>query len=540
MLPQYALRFPGKGVRVHELELVLVLLAAVVVLATLANRIGTPYPIFLVAGGLVLALIPGLPEVHLEPDAVFLLFLPPILFSAAYFTDWRAFKANRRPIGLLAVGSVLATTCGVAIVAHTVVDGMTWPVAFVLGAIVSPPDAVATVAIVQRLGIPRRIVTILEGESLVNDATALVTYRFAVAAVVTGSFSLFEASRRFPLVAVGGAAYGLVFGIALIKILPKLLGDTPIGITATLLAPAAAYIPAEELGLSGVLATVAAGLVLGRKAPVIFPPEGRTQGVATWSTVIFVINGLVFILIGLQLPTVLDGLDDWSSSELAWYGLAVSATTIVLRFVWVFPATYLPRIIIPTINETDPKPPWQAPALIGFAGLRGVVTLAGALALPLEVDGGAPFPQRDLVLFLSFCVILATLVGQGLSLAPFVRWLGIADERLSEQEELLARRETTLAALSRLAELRTEPWVPSLTATLLNAELEHRLEHFPESLAMDDTDGDHLEAHDRLRRELLDVQHRTVLRLRNEGQISDEVLHRVQYDLDLAAQRSAD
>ncbi len=522
----------------HELELILVLLAAVVALATLANRVGVPYPILLVAGGLALALIPGLPEVHLEPDAVFLLFLPPILFAAAYFTDWRAFKANRRPISLLAVGSVLATTCGVAVVAHSVVDGMTWPVAFVLGAIVSPPDAVATVAIVQRLGIPRRIVTILEGESLVNDATALVTYRFAVAAVVTGSFSLVEASWRFVYMAVGGAAYGVLVGIVLIKILPRLLTDTPIGITATLLAPAAAYIPAEELGLSGVLATVAAGLVLGRKAPVIFPPEGRTQGVATWSTVIFVINGLIFILIGLQLPTVLDGLDAWSTTELVWYGLAVSAATILLRFLWVFPATYLPRILVPKINETDPRPPWQAPAVIGYAGLRGVVTLAGALALPLEVDGGGPFPQRALVIYLSFCVILATLVGQGLTLAPFVRWLGIADEHLSEQEELLARRETTIAALNRLTELRTEPWVPALTAKLLNAELEHRLEHYPESLSADDTDGDHLEAHERLRRELLEVQHTTVLHLRNEGRISDEVLHRVQYDLDLEAQRS--
>lgn len=524
----------------HELELILVLLAAVVVLATFANRIGVPYPILLVAGGLSLALIPGLPEVHLEPDAVFLLFLPPILFSAAYFTDWRAFKANRRPISLLAVGSVLATTCGVAAAAHMAIDGMTWPVAFVLGAIVSPPDAVATVAIVQRLGIPRRIVTILEGESLVNDATALVTYRFAVAAVVTGSFSLFEASWRFVYMAIGGAVYGFVVGVILIKVLPKLLSDTPIGVTMTLLAPAAAYIPAEEFGLSGVLATVAAGLVLGRKAPVIFPPEGRTQGVATWSTVIFVINGLVFILIGLQVPTVLEGLDAWSSTELLWYGILVSAVTIGLRFIWVFPATYLPRLLVPRINETDPRPPWQAPALIGYAGLRGVVTLAGALALPLEVDGGGPFPQRDLVLFLSFCVILATLVGQGLTLAPFVRWLGIADERLSEQEELLARRETTLAALNRLAELRTEPWVPALTAKLLNAELEHRLEHFPESLSPDDTDGDHLDSHDRLRHELLEVQRVTVLQLRNTGQISDEVLHRVQYDLDLAAQRSAD
>ncbi len=319
-----------------------------------------------------------------------------------------------------------------------------------------------------------------------------------------------------------------------------MLSDTPIGIAATLLAPAAAYIPAEELGLSGVLATVAAGLVLGRKAPVIFPPEGRTQGVATWSTVIFVINGLIFILIGLQLPTVLEGLDDWSTGELVWYGIAISLATIALRFIWVFPATYLPRILIPRINETDPKPPWQAPALIGYAGLRGVVTLAGALALPLEVDGGGPFPQRDLVLYLSFCVILATLVGQGLTLAPFVRWLGIADERLNEQEELLARRETTLAALARLAQIRDEPWVPAMTAKLLNAELEHRLEHFPESLSLDDTDGDHIESHGRLRRELLDVQHTTVLRLRNDGRISDEVLHRIQYDLDLAAQRSAD
>ena len=521
----------------HELELILGLLAAVGVLATLARRLGVPYPILLVLGGLALGLVPGLPHVELAPEAVFLLFLPPILFSAAYFTSWRDFRANLRPISLLAVGLVLTTTVAVAVAAHAVIPGLSWPVAFVLGAIVSPPDAVATTAIVQRLGVPRRIVTVVEGESLVNDATALVAYRFAVAAVVTGSFSLWEAGLRFLLVAVGGVAIGLTVGRALTWLLPR-LNEPSVEITATLLAPVAAYLPAEELGVSGVLATVVAGLVLGRRAPALLAPASRLQGVAVWEMVVFLINGLVFILIGLQLPTILDELAERPAADLAWYAVVVSLVTILVRIAWVFPATYLPRLLIPGLAERDPAPPWQYPAVLGWAGLRGVVTLAAALALPLETAAGDPFPGRDLILFLAFCVILATLVGQGITLPLVIRWLGVDDDGASDHEEALARRAAAVAAIARIDQLIGEDWVPIATATALRARYEHRLEHVPESLDGAAGDRDHLVAHDRLRHEVLAAERRAVLGLRDRGRIGDAALHRVEHDLDLAAVRS--
>ena len=521
---------------VHELELILGLLAVVAILATAARRLGIPYPILLVLGGLGLGFVPGLPHVELAPEAVFLLFLPPILFSAAYFTDWRAFVANRRPISLLAVGLVLTTTVAVAVVAHAVVDGMTWPVAFLLGAIVSPPDAVATVAIIQRLGIPRRLVTIMEGESLVNDATALVAYRFAVAAVVTGSFSLWEAGLKFVLVAVGGVLIGLVVGWVLVQILTR-LHDPPVEITATLLAPVAAYLPAEELGVSGVLATVTAGIYLGRRGSALVPAVSRLRAVAVWEVVIFLVNGLVFILIGLQLPTVLETVGDRPLGELLWAAAAISLVTIVVRLAWVYPATYLPRIMVPGLRERDPAPSWQYPAVLGWAGLRGVVSLAAALALPFETDIGVPFPERDLVIFLTFCVILVTLVGQGLTLAPLIRRLGLAADD-DEREEALARREGALAAIARIDELAAEPWVPVESAETLRARYEHRLEHFPASLDPADLDGDHVTAHERLRLDVLAAERRAVIVLRDRGRIGDEALRRVEYDLDLAEERS--
>ena len=415
----------------HGVELILVLLAAVTLLAAIAERTTIPYPIFLVLGGLALGLIPGAPTVELDPEMVFLLFLPPILFGAAYATSWRDFRANLRPIGLLAVGCVLFTTLAVAVVAHVVVADLSWPAAFVLGAIVAPPDAVAATAIFQRLGVPRRLVTVLEGESLVNDASALVAYRFAVAAVVSGGFSAWSAGGRFVVIVLGGVAVGLAAGWIVNKIIP-VIGEPPVAVMASLLAPGAIYLLAEQLGVSGVLATVVAGLVHGRSGPVIFGPTTRVRGETVWEFVVFLVNGLVFILIGLQLQDVHEGLDGRTTGELVSAALAVVATVVVVRVVWVFPATYLVRLV-PRIRARDPFPPWQLPAIVSWAGLRGVVSLAAALALPRETDAGAPFPHRDLIIFLTFAVILATLVGQGLTLAPLVRRLGVAADGETER-----------------------------------------------------------------------------------------------------------
>lgn len=520
----------------HELELVYILLTAVALLAALAGRTTIPYPIFLVLGGLALSLIPGRPAVELDPEMVFLLFLPPVLFSAAYETSWRDFRANLRPIGFLAIGCVLFTTLAVAAVAHAVIADLTWPAAFVLGAIVAPPDAVAATAIFQRLGVPRRLVTVLEGESLVNDASALVAYRFAVAAVVSGGFSAWSAGGRFVVIALGGIMIGLAAGWLMSRIIP-VIGEPSVGIMASLLAPGAIYLFAEQVGVSGVLATVVAGFVLGRSGPLIFGPTTRVPGQTVWGFVVFLINGLVFILIGLQFRDVWEGLEGLATGELLSAALAVVATVVIVRIVWVYPATYLPRLI-PRLRARDPSPPWQIAAIESWAGLRGVVSLAAALALPYEIDGGAPFPQRDLIVFLTFTVILATLVGQGLTLAPLVRWLGVAADGGSAREETLARREAARAALVRLDDLANESWPPERLADKLRLRYEHMLEHLPESLDPADLDSDHIASHDRLRREIVDAQRLAIIDLRDRGAIGDDALRRIEHDLDLEELRT--
>lgn len=538
-----------------EIGVIFLLLAAVAALATIANRIGVPYPILLVVSGLALALVPPgvLPRYELEPEVVFVLFLPPLLFSSAFFTSWRDFRQNLRPIGLLAVGLVLFTVVGVAAVAHYVV-GLSWVGAFVLGAIVSPTDAIAATAIAQRLGVPRRIVTLLEGESLVNDATGIVAYRIA-AGVAAGAvvFSIWGAGLQFVVGAVGGIAVGLVIGWVVVKAF-ALLNDTPVEIVVSLLAPFAAYLAAEEvphlvwrelLGhggepfFSGVLAAVAAGIYVGRFSPTIMSPTSRLEGGAVWNVVVFLLNGLAFILIGLQLPVILDGLSEYETVELLLYGAAVSLAVILVRVAWVFPATYLPRMAFRSIREKDPAPPWRNVAVISWAGMRGVISLAAALALPFETELGAAFPQRDLILFLTFAVILATLVLQGLSLPFLIRALGLEDDGSVEREEVRARIESADAALARLEELAEEGWVREDTAERVRGMYGYRRSRFVARKMGVDEDGfeERSQSYQRLSRELLLAQRNALVRLRNEGTISDEALHRIERDLDLEETR---
>lgn len=421
-----------------ELVLIFTLLGAVAALATLANRLRVPYPVLLVLGGLGLAFVPGVPRFRLEPDLVFLLFLPPLLFAAAYFTSWRDLQRNVRPVGFLAVGLVLATTLAVAAVGHAL--GLPWAAAFVLGAVISPTDAVAATAIAQRLGVPRRIVVILEGESLVNDATGLVAFRVAAGvAAGTAAFSPAGAGLQFAVGAAGGVLLGVLTGWLTLRLL-QTLGDPLIEAVVTLLVPFLTYSLAEEgphliwhelLGFagepyfSGVLAVVTAGLVVGRKSPAVMSSSSRLEGRAVWDVVVFLLNGLAFILIGLQLPEVVRGLGGYSAADLVRSGVLVSLTVVLVRIVWVFPATYLPRLLDRRLRERDPYPAPGSVAVIAWAGMRGVVSLAAALSLPLTTEGGAPFPERSLILFLTFCVILTTLVLQGLSLPPLIRLLGL-------------------------------------------------------------------------------------------------------------------
>jgi monovalent cation/hydrogen antiporter len=539
-----------------EIEAILVLLAGVAALATLASRVKVPYPILLVLGGLVLGfvsvLVPGLPRIELEPDVVFLLFLPPLLYVSAIFTSWRDFRANLRPISLLAVGLVLMTTCVVAAVAHWAV-GLPWGAAFVLGAIVSPTDAIAATAVAQRLGVPRRIITILEGESLVNDATGIVAYRIAVAAVVTGAFSLWEAGLQFVVGAAGGIAVGLAVGWFVIWARRHVSEEPNVQNTISLLTPFAAYLPAEELPpylwhevlglpgelhLSGVLAVVAAGIYLGRRGPYVISPEVRLQGYAFWELVTFLLNGLIFALIGLQLPGIIERLSDYPVATLVFYGGLISLTVVLVRFLWVFPATYVPRWVSRSLRGRDPSPSPRAVTVIAWTGMRGVISLAAALALPLTTNTGAPFPRRDLILFLTFCVILATLVVQGLSLPALIRALGLEDDGSQEREEIQGRIGVAEAALARLEELANEDWVREDTADRVRGIYNYRRSRFS---ARFDGDEEGLEersvAYQRLTRELLRAQRKELIRLRNEGEISDEVMHRIEHDLDLEETR---
>jgi CPA1 family monovalent cation:H+ antiporter len=520
-------------------EIFVGLLLAVAVLALVARKLTIPYPILFVLGGLLLGLVPKLPKVRLDPELVFLFFLPPLLFPAALFTSWRDFRTNLRPISLLAIGLVLFTTVAVAYLAYYFM-GLPLAAGFVLGAIISPPDAIAATAIADRLNLPRRIVTILEGESLVNDATALVAYRFAVLAVVTGSFSLARASGQFFLVGIGGILIGLALGW-LAEQFHKRVDDAPIEITVSLLTPFVAYLSAERLGVSGVLAVVTAGLYLGWRLPELLTFKTRLQGGPVWEMVEFLLNGFVFILIGLQLPEVLIALSKGTVPipRLIWYALFISVAVIVIRILWVFPATYLPRLIFKKLCRRDPNPPWQHVTIVAWTGMRGVVSLAAALALPFTLRDGSPFPGRDLILFLTFVVIVATLVLQGLSLPLLIRWLGVKDDGSMEKEERKARLKANRDALARLNEISEKN--PAKVDALQRLRVEYEDHILQVEGAESKSAGTPLRLfsseYERLSHEALQTERHTIIELRNEDVISDEVLRRIQRDIDLAEAR---
>jgi CPA1 family monovalent cation:H+ antiporter len=523
-------------------EVSILLLLLVAAFAMLARNVHIPYPILFLIGGLVLGGIPGLPTVTLNPELVFLFCLPPLLYPAALFTSWRDFRVNLRPITLLAVGLVLFTTVAVAYLAHYFMH-VPLAVGFLLGAIISPPDAIAATAIAQRLRIPRRIVTILEGESLVNDATALVAYRFALTAVATGSFSLPWAAGQFVLVASGGLATGLIVGLLAQKFHQR-VDDAPIEITVSLLTPFVAYLAAERIGVSGVLSVVTAGLYLGRLMPELLTFKTRLQSGPVWEMVEFLLNGVVFILIGLQLPDVLHQLSGqaYSIGELIWDALLISLAVILIRMIWVFPAAYVPRFLFKRIRNKNPYPSWQHVTIIGWTGMRGVVSLAAALAIPLTMDGGPegpPFPHRPLILFLTFVVILATLVIQGLSLPLLIRWLGVKDDGTMEKEERDARLKANRAALALLNTIGETDPTKADALNRLRIEYEDHIRQVEG--AQPEQAGRPLRLFssefERLSHDALQVERRTILELRNKNVISDEVLRRIQVDIDLAEAR---
>jgi Na+/H+ antiporter len=514
------------------------LFVAVAGLSTLARRLAVPYPILLVPGGLALGFIPGIPTVELDPELVFAIFLPPLLYHAAFFADLRSLRADARAISLTSVGLVLATMAAVAVLAHGLM-GVPWAIAFALGAIVSPTDPVAATTVMRRLGAPRRIVHLVEGESLVNDATALVAYRVAVAAAVGGSFSVLDAGLRFVWASLGGVVVGLAVAFVVAEIRRR-LDDPPVEITISLFTGYAAFFPADELGLSGVLAAVSAGIYLGWRAPEISSPAQRLQGSAFWEMLVFLLNATLFVLIGLQLPLVLDAVSTRSAIELVAYAVLVNAVVIGVRFAWVFTTPYVIRALDRRPSQVARRVGGRSRIVIAWSGMRGAVSLAAALALPLETGGGAPFPERDLVLFLAFTVILVTVVGQGLTLPRLIRRLGLVEEDDGEEgEELRARLEAARAALERLDELAGEEWTRDETVERVRRLYEFRKRRFAARAGKIADDGydERSVAYQRLMRLLFEAQRDALVRLRNEGAISNDVMHRIERELDLEESR---
>jgi monovalent cation/hydrogen antiporter len=504
----------------HETELVLLgLLTGLVVFLLFAYRTGIPYPIPLVIGGCVLGYLPGVPDVKLNPEIVLVAFLPPLLYGTAFFSSARDLRANLGPIVVLAVGLVIATTVGVAVVIHEV-SGMPWAPAFVLGAVVSPTDPTAATEIAGRLGAKRRYITIVEGESLINDATALILYKYAVAAVAAGTFSLVDAGGKFVLASIGGIAIGLGVGYVAAW-LRKRLDDPPTEISLSLVTGYLAYLPAAAIGASGVLAAVTVGVYMGWRAPELVTPATRLQAISVWEMVIFALNAALFILVGLQLPSVMDGISGESTAVLVRDAALVIGTVLVVRALAVVPFAI--------IRSRFWEGQWFAPAAaVTWTGMRGAVTLAAALALPV-------FPERDLVIFLAFAVVVFTVVVQGLSLPALIRGLDFYDDRRIELKEAKARILAAKAAIERLEELRAEEWVRGETADRMRAIYEFRIRRF--RARFDDEDDGAIEegsqSYQRLRRMILDAERGEVYRLRREGTIDDPTMHRIERDLDL-------
>src|SRR4051794_3912760 len=524
----------------NDLQIVLAaLFVSAAGLNALANWVKVPYPIPLVLGGLVLGLLPGIPDIQLDPDLVLLVFLPPLLYASAFFADLRTLRDDARVISLNAIGLVLVTAAAVAVIAHELI-GRPWAVSSALGAIVSPTAPAAATAIMRRVGAPRRLVNILEGESLINDAAALVTYKVAVAAAIGEGVSGSHTALQFVGDAAGGVAIGLAVGWAIAEI-RKRVNDVNTELTISLFSAYGAFIPADQLGVSGVLAVVTCGLLLGFRAPEIASPESRMQGDALWSILTFLLNAALFILIGLQLPSIVEGLSGESTGQVVGYAAVVCGVVIAMRFIWSNVMTVLIRTLDRRPSQLARRATWRVRVISSWSGMRGAVSLAAALALPLHTNGGAPFPGRDLILFITFSLIVVTVVGQGLTLPWLIRRLGVVEDGADEQgEEIKARLVIAKAALSRVDELEGEEWTRDGTVERVRALYRYRKRRFATRAGMiDDEEGieERSIAYQRMMHEIYAAQRAELLRLRNEREISADVMRRVERELDLEEQR---
>jgi len=515
-------------------QIFLILLAVLAGTALLARRLSVAPAILLLLAGIALAFVPGVPSLELPPELVLLVVLPPLIYSASVAMSWREFKSNLRPIILLSVGCVIFTACAVAAATHYLI-GLPWNVGFLLGAIVAPPDVVAPLAIARKLGLPRRILVVLEGEGLANDATALILYRFAVVAISTGAFSLTKATGTFAGIVACEVLFGAAVGWLSLRARHR-ARDPQIEITLSLITPYIAYWVPEHFGGSGVIATVACGLYMSWNGPLLISAATRLQGIFFWDLVIYMVEGLLFLLTGFQMRALYEKSKAFPLDEILSATALVAVIIIVARFAWVFAATYLPRMLSKRMRERDPYLSWQGVFVISFTGVRGAVSLAAALALPLALPDGEAFPYRDLILFVAFGVILITLIGLGLGLPPVVRWLGIAqagrDEHVAEIEsEIAARREALGAALASLDAITDDRELSDEVVKLLRARHETRANQLPDSLdpQVDDVTAAGID----LTRELIGQERKFIHALLRDGKITDEIRRHIERDLDL-------
>ncbi len=521
---------------IPTIQILVLLLIVISAVAVASARLNIPPSILLVITGVMLALVPGLPTVRLAPEFVLLIVLPPLVYSSAVAMSWREFQFNLRPISLLAVGCVLFTTVAAAAATHWLL-GFSWPVGFVLGAIVSPPDPVAPLSIARRMQLPRRLLVILEGEGLANDASALILYRFAVAAVSVSAFSFGHAAGLFAAILCGEVLWGIGVGWLMLR-LRHWVRDPRIEVMLSILTPFAAYWPPQHLGGSGVLATVTAGLYISWNGLRLISAATRLQGIFFWDFLMYVTEGFVFLITGLQARTLIAGIHGDSLSDLAGSAAVVCAVVIVARFVWTFPATYLPRWLVPAIARDDPAPPWQWPFALAFTGVRGVVSLAAALAIPLSTESGELFPDRDRILFLTFSVILVTLVGQGLMLPAVIRALGLANagrrERHADRvEEFTARRQAIEAAMQTLDELAAQRELSEDIVRPLRARQRDRLRYIEHRIDGNDGHKRLIEAHDDIESLLIAAERERINDLYRRGKLKDDARRRIERELDL-------
>ena len=520
----------------------MILLVAVVALEAMARHVALPSPFLLLPAGILFGFVPHFPHITLDPELVLLVFLPPLVYAGSALGSWQEFRKNIRPISLLSIGCVLLTTGFVALAAHGLIPGFGWPEAFVLGAIVSPPDEVAAISIARRLGIPKGLSAVLEGEGLVNDATALTVYRIAAAAVVTHSFSWMNAAGGFSLMVSGEIVWGLLVGWTMLRV-RRALHNTSLEVSLSLLTPFVAFLPAESLGGTGVLATVTAGLYVGYMSSHLVRATTRLQLVPIWQIIEFVLDGILFLVAGMQLHRILEPLSR-SDHVLLWkYGIGISLLVIAARMLWVFSVSGVQKTLCIPLRRGEPYPRWQRLFIVSWSGMRGAISLAAALAIPLMTRTGLPFPQRDLMIFLTFCVIVSTLLLQGLSLPWLIRYFRVDQEGRQERaaaghQEIEARRQAAEASLALLAARRKDGTYPEALLDRLEEQYRDRNTQFRAHL-----DGDHDGAVQHgthrfnVQTELIETDRQTMLQMRRSGVIDDDLLRRIEKDLDLQEMR---